>query len=296
MTARSIAGVTFALAVLAGTLIDRPSSAPPAAPTVLAGDFHVHAAPGDGVLPVWEVQREAARRALDVIAITNHNQDVAARMALALGFVEPYPIVIPSQELTTAGFHMTAIGVSEMIDWRLPAADAIAAIHAQGGVAIAAHPLEKSWLDVSPDALRMLDGSEVSHPMILGRAQWGAELLTFFGEARAVNPDLAPIGSSDFHGATPLGLCRTYLIVEEVSRAGVLDAIRRGRTVASGPGDRLVGDDAHVQAVRAHLRPPQAPGWGYTTSTWLALVALLALGAAVGLDPLNSGPCDPRGP
>ncbi|HXG55071.1 MAG TPA: CehA/McbA family metallohydrolase [Vicinamibacterales bacterium] len=284
MTVRFIAGIVFALAVMAGTLTDRPSKAGPVGTTVLAGDFHVHAAPGDGVLPVWEIQSEAARRGLDVVAITNHNQNAATRMARALGFVDPYPIVIPSQELTTSGFHMAAIGVSEMIDWRLPASAAIAAIHAQGGVAIAAHPIQKSWVDVSAAALRMLDGSEVSHPMIRGHAPLGAELLAFFQHTRTVNPDLAPIGSSDFHGATPLGLCRTYLIVDEVSRAGVLDAIRRGRTVASGPGDRLVGDDAHVEAVRAHLRRPQAPGFGYTVSTWLALGAILALGVIVVLD------------
>ena len=33
---------------------------------------------------------------------------------------------------------MAAIGVTELIDWRLPAREAIAAIHAQGGVAIMA--------------------------------------------------------------------------------------------------------------------------------------------------------------
>ena len=47
---------------------------------VLAGDFHVHAFVGDGGVAPWELGREAARRGLDVIAVTNHNQLLAARL------------------------------------------------------------------------------------------------------------------------------------------------------------------------------------------------------------------------
>ncbi|MBA3297198.1 MAG: CehA/McbA family metallohydrolase [Acidobacteria bacterium] len=281
ITARVAAGVVFVAAVLLGTLVDVPARASPLAPSVLIGDLHVHAFPADGIIPVWDVQREAARRGLDVVAITNHNRDFSVPLARATGLLRDYPIVIPSQELTAPAFHMAAIGVREMIDWRLSARAAIEKIHEQGGVAIAAHPVAISWRDNDPEALAVLDGAEVSHPMILESKQWGSELERFYTNARAVNPGIAPIGSSDYHGGAPLGICRTYLIVDEVSRAGVLDAIRGGRTVASGPGDRLIGDDANVRLVKKHLARRQPPGWGYSSSTWVALTAILALGALV---------------
>ena len=257
MTGRQIAAaVVFTAAVTTGSIIDRDATrTPPVAPAVLVGDFHVHTMPGDGALPVWEIQREAARRGLDVVGITNHNDNLSFRLAQASGRLKPYPLMIPGQELTTAGFHIAAIGVRTMVSPYLPAHEAIAMIHAQGGVAIAAHPVRRSWLEVDDEALRTMDGSEVSHPLLLFEPSLEGDLLGFRERARALNPDIAPIGSTDFHVGAPLGLCRTYLIVDEVSEAGVLDAIRSGRTVASGPGDRLVGDDEHV---RRGAGPPEA--------------------------------------
>ena len=70
--------------------------------------------PGDGFLPVWEIQKEAARRGIDVVAITNHNHNLAWRIAQSLGLLAEYPLVIPGQELTTPTFHMAAVGVTSI--------------------------------------------------------------------------------------------------------------------------------------------------------------------------------------
>jgi len=284
IAARTIAAITFAATVVVGTWIDPPGRAAPQGPAVLAGDFHVHAFPADGMLPVWAIQREAERRGLDVVAITNHNRNFAMPLGRVSGLLKDYPIVIASQELTTPRFHMAAIGVTRMIDWRLSAFDAITAVHDQGGVAIAAHPAPTSWTDDDPRALANLDGVEAAHPTALGIARRQNQLRAFYDRVRRVNPDVAPIGSTDFHGGAPLGVCRTYLVVDEVSREGVLDAIRRGRTVARGPGDRLVGDPAMIQAVRQHLATPQDPGFGRSLSAGLSLLALLSLGIIVAGD------------
>jgi hypothetical protein len=258
---RALAIGGFAAAVLAGTLTDVPRRAAPASPAVLAGDFHVHAAPGDGLLPVWEVRREAERRGLDVIAITNHNHALASRLSRWAGLESAYPIVIHGQEVTTSGFHIAAVGVATMVESRLPAREAIAAIHAQGGVAIASHPIDDSWTERDIEALSALDGVEVAHPVVLASAEWKQEVEEFHRRARAVNPDVAAIGSSDFHGG-PIGRCRTFLVVDEPSAAGVLEAIRRGRTEARCGG-------------------PDAAGFGYGLPTWIALAALGALAVTV---------------
>ena len=284
MRTQAAAALLFVGAVAAGSLTDHGrGGAPPVAPTVLAGDFHVHGMPGDGALPVWEIQREAVRRGLDVIAITNHNDNRSFRLARATGQLQPYPIVIPGQELTTGGFHMAAIGVRTIVDPYLPAHEAIARIHAQGGVAIAAHPVSRSWTENDSEALRTLDGSEMAHPLLLTDPELEGELFEFRHRAQRLNPDIAPIGSTDFHVGSPLGLFRTYLIVDEVSEAGVLEAIRRGRTVASGPGDRLVGAAEHIAAVRAHLGPARAANF-HTVAAWPAIAALFALSIIVLAD------------
>ena len=277
-----VAAIAFAAAVAIGTRIDSTRPVPPVRhPGIMVADLHVHPYPGDGALPVSELQREARRRGLDLIAVTAHNN----RLGLKLGAVMPLdpdgPIIVSGQEITTPTFHMVAVGIDRGIDWRLSARDAIAAIHAQGGVAIAAHPVRRSWRDNDPSALSALDGAEVAHPS--NRRTYSAgrdEFLQFFDRVRSVNPGVAPIGSSDFHMTAPLGLCRTYLLVNERSAAGALDAIRQGRTVAADPHGRLFGAPEHiamVEAFRAATGPvPAVPG----LDRLVALAALIALGAA----------------
>src|SRR5262249_13560211 len=98
---------------------------PPPMPTtqkagyfVLAGDCHVHSFPGDGGLPPWEIAREAARRRLDVVALTNHNSMLSSRLAHLLGLPGRGALLIPSQELTAVGYHLAAVGIDGLVDWR----------------------------------------------------------------------------------------------------------------------------------------------------------------------------------
>ena len=253
-----VAVAVFVGVLVVGTLVDEPRQTAPPSPQTLIGDFHVHAMPGDGFLPVWEIQKEAARRGVDVIAITNHNHNLAMRIGERLGLLADYPLVIRGQELTARTFHMAVAGTTTVIDSGLSAAQALDAIHAQGGVGIAAHPFARSWRDGDVEALRKLDGAEVAHPAVKLRPEWGPELRAFYERARRVNPDLAPIGSSDFHGGR-VGVYCTQLTVSEASQAGVLEAIRQGRTAAFGPG----------QSVCPEIR--------YGLPTVIALAALVAL-------------------
>jgi predicted metal-dependent phosphoesterase TrpH len=226
---------------------------------VLAGDFHVHGFPGDGALPAWALRDEARRRGLDVIALTNHNQRLAGRMGRIISGDAATPLVLRAEEVTAAHYHIAAVGIERLIPGPLPAAEAIAAIHTQGGVAIAAHPSALFWRGFDAAAKASLDGAELAHPMIIGDPQARAELVQFMQSARTVNPHLAPIGSTDFHFRQPVGLCRTYLFAREYSEAGVIEAIRAGRTVAFDPDGGTYGDPdltAIVESVRAPAEPP----------------------------------------
>jgi hypothetical protein len=283
MIARASAALVFTGALL-GTLagLGLPSRQPARDGEfiVLAGDFHVHGFPGDGALPAWALRDEARRRGLDVIGLTNHNHRVAGRIGRWVDGDDAKPLVLQSEEVTAAHYHMAAIGIERAIPGTLSAADAIAAVHAQGGVAIAAHPVRQLWVGWTTRARATLDGAELSHPMVIGDEGSRADLVEFSRATRQVNPHLAAIGSTDFHFRAPMGLCRTYLFVREYSPAGVLEAIREGRTVAVDPDGNASGDPQLVAAtnrIRASSEPRRLARWRRVLDAVSGPIALLGL-------------------
>ena len=263
MSRGRLALLLFGVAVLVGTVLDARARTRvlPSVGNLLVADLHVHPYPGDGSLTIAQLQREADRRGIDLIAITGHNNRFGLELSRLLGASSAEPIVIPGQEVTSPDFHMVAVGITALVDWRLRAASAIAAVQTQGGVAIAAHPVTLINAGWDAGARGLLDGTEVMHPLRLGEGKGGKELDTFFEEVRGVNPGIAPIGSTDFHMTAPLGLCRTYLLAEDRTADAALQAIRDGKTAARCADGAMVGTPQHLAAVHAALasRPPAAP-------------------------------------
>ncbi len=284
------------LAVLAGLALSMTADPIPDRPRVMKGGyiviaayFHVHSFPGDGVLPPWDLATEARRRHLDAFALTNHNSTHSWRLAewLSPGISRAGGMMIlPGVELTSIGYHLAVVGVTSPVAWRQSAAAATAAVHAAGGVAIAAHPSKRTWPFLDDAALKVLDGVEVAHPMLSVKATWRGELLAFYDRTVTLHPTVAAIGSTDFHHFAPLGLGRTYVLAREATQAGILDAIRAGRTVACdgtgqpyGPPElvAMVGEDCRRDA----RLPPAGDSTLDRFATWLvgaALVAMVILG------------------
>ena len=251
---------------------------------LLSGDFHVHASPGDGALSPWLLRREAARAGLDVIAVTNHNQSFTGRLAGRIGEMGDGPLMLAGEEITNPEYHMIAVGIERAVDGaHVSAADAIADVHAQGGVAIAAHPSLRYHAYDDDSTVALLDGTEAMHSDVHRDQAFRANIEAFFGRARRVNPDIAAIGSSDFHVMPPLmGRCRTYLFVRERTKAGVLDAIRNGRTLAVDGDGRLQGDPSLIQLLgenRPAGRVDTHPAWRRLSMAmaWLGALGLVCL-------------------
>jgi hypothetical protein len=249
---------------------------------ILSGDFHVHAFVGDGGIAPWMLQRQAARVGLDVIAVTNHNQTLAARLGHRASLQSSGPMIMVGEEITGRDFHLIAVGIEHAVNWDQPARAAIDQVHAQGGVAIAAHPLRGFSEGYDEQSLETLDGLEAAHPDSRNSRR-GRQIAEFYQRVQAHNPGVAAIGSSDFHSTGPLGACRTYLLVRERSEAGVLDAIRDGRTVGDCERGSLRGRPELVQLVRPYRDllgvPREDPiTRGATFLVWSALVALAFLG------------------
>jgi hypothetical protein len=280
LSPRALAATVLATGVVIGTLSDRvPNRSPQRAGeyVVLAGDFHVHAFPGDGALAPWTLRDEAARAGLDVFAVTNHNHVFTARLARWMTGFSDGPIVILGQEITNPRYHLIAIGLERAVKADQPAAAAIADVHAQGGLAIAAHPT-RAFHGYDDDAtVAQLDGTEAAHPV--DEVSQQQEFAAFFERVRRLRPRIAPIGSSDFHVSPALALCRTLVFARERSAAGVLEAIRSGRTVAIDQDGRPYGDPALVQ-LTAHL-PPAGRSDEY--SGWRRLSVALAWVGILGM-------------
>ena len=270
ITGRAIALALLAAGLGLGTVSDWLPDHPPKKRgdrLVLVADLHVHAFPGDGAIGPFNLGREARRRGLHAIALTNHNQVFTARFARWWSQRWGGAIIFTGQEVTNPGHHIVALGIHEVVDWRLSPVDTVAAIHAQGGLAIAAHPDKAYWQSFDRESLRALDGVERRHPLIQTRPDARTELEAFFERAREERDrPLAAIGSSDFHTAAMLGSCRTFVLARAASEAGILEALREGRTTAHAEGDPLPPDAPPVHP------PAPRPGGGLG---WLGLLGLL---------------------
>lgn len=258
---------------------------------VLEADLHVHTTFSDGSLTPFGVVRQAARRGLDVIAVTEHNSVLPSKLARAFARLDPAgPLVLTGEEITTKRAHLIAVGLAETV----PATtieEAIPRVHAQGAVAIAAHPVARFWPALEP-VRDGLDGAEVDHPFVYaarGPGGWrGADMVRFYEEG---SPPLAAIGSSDYHWGSLLGFCRTLVFVEEpADEAHVLAALRARRTVVVTREGASYGDPALRAALAAEPYVPRTSDYRYEgTSTsdrvlrtlgFLGLVAAVVLGSA----------------
>lgn len=245
---------------------------------VLEADFHAHTAWSDGTLSPFGVVRQAARRGLDVVAITEHNTVKPSQAARLYSKVTGGPIVVTGEEITSSRFHIIAIGLSETVTPKGDARKAIDDVHALGGVAIAAHPVSRFWPSLVP-ARESFDGAEAMHPIAYGSSGGGgwrwSEMLAFRSESKR---PLTAIGSSDYHAGSVLGICRTLVFVREpADEAAVVEALRDGRTVTFDLEGKAIGDAALVRALASEPYTPRTSDYEYRGAGTLDRV-LRALG------------------
>ena len=117
--------------------IRRPRSDVPAG----RADLHVHSIWSDGAQRPEAIVRAAAGR-VDVLAITDHDEIRGA--VLAQAFAREHPQlgveVVVGEEISTRNGHLIGLWLEESVPPGLSASETIDLIHAQGGLAVAAHP------------------------------------------------------------------------------------------------------------------------------------------------------------
>ena len=223
---------------------------------LVEGDFHVHTRFSDGIVSPADVVLLAEDRQLDVVAVTEHNVTFPAKLARLFAELKSSRVlVLVGEEVTSRDAHLLALGIEETVDPRQSVHAVADAVHAQGGVIAAAHPVKLYWPALEP-ACAQLDAVERLHQLAFREPQaWGAWSDVVEFQRRCGNPP--SLGNSDFHFGPDFGEPRTYLFVESLTREGVLDAIRAGRTVVRDPDGSLFGEERWVRALPAVPEPPR---------------------------------------
>jgi hypothetical protein len=253
---------------------------------VLAADLHVHSFPLSwATLAPWDTVIDARWQGLDVIAMTGHNHIWVAKVGRWFSRFIGGPTVLVGEEIVSPHYHLLAVGIDTTVSWNRTAASAIDAVHRQGGIAIAAHPLAQFWPAYDAEAMRKLDGAEVLHPIAFESENLAMQLRQFYGRVR-----LTAIGDSDYHGLGAMGLCRTYVFTREETEQGILNALREGHTVVYDRG-RAYGDPALILLAAEDGTLPKlalaAPVHGFLSvysriAGILGLMAALILGCGTG--------------
>lgn len=215
-------------------------------PGEVAVDLHIHTCYSpDSASNIAEILLTAARRGFAAIAVTDHDTVAGAWMAVweaqrlkRQGLLPPDFVVIPGQEISTVEGHILGLFIHETIPALLPAKQAIDLIHAQNGLAVAAHPGSIKGIGYARVKNLPLDAVESCRP--------SRGFVTVLG--------------SDAHSATMVGLFgyTAVRIDEPLSEASLYRSIRDGKTrpVAGSftlPGSKgpqvftLAGIIAHVE-------------------------------------------------
>ena len=201
--------------------------------------MHLHSLYSDGTATVAAILEHVERHTdLDVIAITDHERIDGALRAARLHATGDYSFdLVVGEEITTRRGHVLALFITERLPALRPLEETLAAIHAAGGVAIAAHPLAPVPLSVGARTLRAVrdhadptvrfDALELFNPSTAGRTRQRARLALNDRELH-----LPAVGNSDAHVLEGIG--SGFTAFEGSTAADYRAALRAGAVSAHG--------------------------------------------------------------
>jgi hypothetical protein len=259
-----------------------------------AGDFHVHSREsGDARPTLDDIASFARSRGLDFVLLSEHNTLSQLQLLNAAQERHPALLLLPGMEFTTYAGHANVIGATRWVDHKIgmpgvTIEGAVRAFHEQGALFSINHPtFELGGLCIGCAWRHTLPADEVNAVEIAsGGWDKAGQLFTesaiaFWDGLCAQGAHAAPIGGSDDHRAgvglnavqSPIGDPMTLVRAGELSVRGIVDGVRRGRTVVKlqGPADPMIelragaawaGDT--VRAARSTLRARVSGGTGHT--------------------------------
>jgi predicted metal-dependent phosphoesterase TrpH len=207
---------------------------------------HTHYSP-DSILSPKQFVREAGRRGLDVVAVTDHN---TIRGALAVRELADFPVIV-GEEVRSKDGEILGLFLSEEIPKGLSAGDTIARIKNQDGIVGVPHPFDSLRSALREHALLayidQIDFIEGLNARMIFRSH--NEKARKFAAAR----NLPVSAGSDAHSPWEVGRVWAETPPFE-GAADFVDALRQGHLVG-----RLSTPLVHLISRYAYLR--RALGW-----------------------------------
>jgi len=234
--------------------LHKTSKLPPIAPPPgdIAVDLHMHTCYShDSLSDPRLMLMTAHRRGLSGVAITDHDTLAGglravrlAREMIANGELPSTFFVIPGEEISSQSGHILGLFLVRNIPSGMSAAETIKAIHAQNGIAIAAHPLYPG------DGIGVL---AKTLPFDLVETENAAETLQYIRRSPAVQQQRAQFyagvtkprtGGGDAHDPGGIGITYTQLTCAS-TLADVRAELLAGRTTAV---TRFTDDQVNLMA------------------------------------------------
>ncbi|MGW4686578.1 CehA/McbA family metallohydrolase [Streptomyces sp. NPDC004244] len=216
---------------------DLPAAVPGRGRSWYRGDLHLHTVHSDGRRTVDQLVDAARAARMDFIATSDHN--TSSTGVSWRGNVPTDLLVLNAEEVTTRHGHWLAVGLpqGEWVDWHYAPADGgvldrhVRRVHGLGGLAVAAHPMTPGPGALWEFGLDRVDALEVwNGPWTLDDAANIAVWHTML----CLGKRIAGLGNSDAHGPSDVvGQPHNVVNAASLSRADVLDALRRGRSYAA---------------------------------------------------------------
>ncbi len=177
-------------------------------------DLHVHSKYSwDSLSPIENILKQAKKREIDIIAITDHNTIEGAKKAQSLSKKFGVEVVI-GEEITTKEGDLIALFIKDLVAPYQSALSTIKEIHKQGGLAIIPHPdnclLNSMRSCTSKKAFIEVDGIEFFNG---STKAWFGNI--HYAKLKRLNKAVykkAIIGGSDAHLTRHVGCCHTLFI------------------------------------------------------------------------------------
>lgn len=189
-------------------------------------EFHCHTYYSKGKKLPWEalnspeeIFREAKRKKLDGVAITDHNTVQGWKRSKEAAKKQGI-IFIPGIEINTLEGHVIALGVNELIPSDLSLEETLDRIREQGGISIAAHPF-----DIKGEGIGMrfvkCDAVEVFNALNLDRFS------NVLARKKALQTKVSMVCGSDAHTCEMVGTAVNLIDCSDPEE--ILKKIKKGK-------------------------------------------------------------------
>jgi predicted metal-dependent phosphoesterase TrpH len=192
----------------------------------ISADLHVHTTYSkDSLITPKDLVYYAKKRGLNAVAVTDHNYlDGAYKIAKETDF-----LIIPGMEVSSAGGHIVALNVNELIPRGFSVLETIARIHRAGGIAIACHPYVyfKGCLRENVcsafDAIEVINARAFPFKRSVKKAEEAAKRL-----------ELSRVAVTDAHYGPQIGFGYTEIEASEPTVEAITKAIAAGHCTPHG--------------------------------------------------------------